>query len=360
MGDATLSSSPTRRDPLRTGVFGIFVVTCLVLVSFSYPKLPIWPQGLHYDAYFAHAGGIVVGNPVQIYGYTVGQVDSVELDLTHRAAKVGFTIDRDIRIGDQSLVAIKTDTVLGQRSVEVTPLGVGSVTAIPLARTTTPYTLNNALQDLGHNVGELDQPRFVEALDVLTTAMRDATPHVRAALDGITALSRSVNNRDEKVQRLLQHAKSLSDVVAARSGQINQLVTDGNLLFGALAERRYAIDQLITGIRDLATQLNGFVDDNKEQLGPTLTKLNLVLDNLNERREHISAALTRLPAYSTALGEVVGSGPGFQANVFGVPPPSIGGILLDSYFQPGKLPDSLADFLRGFITDRAVVRPKSP
>ncbi|MEW2479204.1 MCE family protein [Mycobacterium sp. NPDC049093] len=348
------------RDPLRTGIFGIAVITCLVLVSFGYTKLPFWPRGQHYTAYFAHAGGIVSGNSVQIYGYTVGQVDSVELDIVNQAAKVGFTIDRKIRVGDQSLVAIKTDTVLGQRSIEVSPRGAGSVTSIPLARTTTPYTLNNALQDLGHNVGELDQPRFVEALETLTAAMRDATPQVRAALDGITALSRSVNNRDDKVQQLLRHAKSLSEVVAARSGQINQLITDGNVLFAELADRRHAIDQLISGIKDLANQLSGFVNDNKEQLGPVLTKLNLVLDNLNDRREHISAALTRLPAYSTALGEVVGSGPGFQANVFGVPPPTLGGVLLDSYFQPGKLPDSLADLLRGFITDRAIVRPKSP
>ena len=355
-----MPNEPDRRGPLRTGIFGIAIVTCLVLVSFGYTKLPFWPQGQPYTAYFAHAAGIVVGNPVQIYGYTVGEVHSIELDIANQAAKVGFTVDRKIRVGDQSLVAIKTETVLGQRSVEITPHGAGSITSIPLARTTTPYTLNNALQDLGHNVGELDQAKFVEALDTLTGAMRDATPHLRAAFDGIAALSRSVNNRDEKVQQLLRHAKSLSGVVAARSGQMNQLITDGNVLFAELVDRRQAIDQLISGIKDLANQLSGFVDDNEEQLGPTLTKLNLVLDNLNERREHISAALTRLPSYSTALGEVVGSGPGFQANVFGVPPPTIGGVLLDAYFQPGKLPDSLADFLRGFITDRAVIRPKSP
>ncbi|MGB3353847.1 MAG: MCE family protein [Mycobacterium sp.] len=355
-----MPSKTENRDPLRTGIFGITLVTCLVLVSFGYTNLPFWPRGQHYTAYFAHAAGIVAGNPVQIYGYTVGEVDSVELDIPNQAAKIGFTVDRDIRVGDQSLVAIKTDTVLGQRSIEVSPRGSGSVTAIPLARTTTPYTLNNALQDLGSNVGDLDQAKFVEALDTLTAAMRDATPQLRSALDGITTLSRAVNDRDQKVQQLLQHARSLSDVVAARSQQINTLITDGNLLFAQLADRRQAIDQLISGIRDLADQLSGFVNDNKAELGPTLTKLNLVLDNLNERREHISAALTRLPAYATALGEVVGSGPGFQANVFGVPPPSIGGVLLDAYFQPGKLPDSLADFLRGFINDRAIIRPKSP
>ncbi len=356
----TLRNDPHGGNPLRTGIFGVVVTVCLVLVSFGYPKLPIWPRGQHYVAYFAHAAGIVVDNPVQIYGYTVGQVDSVELDITGKAAKVGFTVDRRVQVGDQSLVAIKTDTVLGQRSLEVKPQGAGTSTTIPLARTTSPYTLNNALQDLGHNIGDLDHERFVAALDTLTASMRDATPQLRSTLDGISALSRSVNARDEKIQQLLRRAEALSDVVAARPGQINQLITDGNLLFAALASRRQAIDQLISGIRELARQISGFVDDNQEQLGPALRNLNLVLDNLNERRDHIAAAVTRLPAYATALGEVVGSGPGFQANVFGVPPPTIGGVLLDAYFQPGKLPDSLADFLRGFMTDRLEVRPKSP
>ena len=116
-----MRSDPDRRDSLRAGIFGIVLVTCVVLVSFGYTKLPFWPTGQRYIAYFAHAGGIVTGNPVQIYGYTVGQVDTVELDIASQAAKVGFTVDRKIRVGDQSLVAIKTDTVLGQRSVEVSP-----------------------------------------------------------------------------------------------------------------------------------------------------------------------------------------------------------------------------------------------
>ena len=57
---------------------------------------------------------------------------------------------------------------------------------------------------------------------------------------------------------------------------------------------------------------------------------------------------------------MVGSGPGFQINLYGLPPASFSEVLLDSYFQPGKLPDSLADYLRGFISERMIVRPKSP
>ena len=43
-----------------------------------------------------------------------------------------------------------------------------------------------------------------------------------------------------------------------------------------------------------------------------------MLDDLNERRDYISEALKRLPPYATTLGEVVGSGPGFNVNVYGV------------------------------------------
>ncbi|MGV0773372.1 virulence factor Mce family protein [Mycobacterium syngnathidarum] len=350
-----------RRDgdtALRTGIFGIALVACVVLVSFGYTGLPFFPQGKQYEAYFSDAGGIDPGNDVNVSGIAVGKVTDVAL--AGDAAKVSFTVDRNIKIGDQSLVAIKTETVLGQKSLSVTPKGSGSSTVIPLGRTTTPYTLNTALQDLGHNAAELDKPRFEQALATLTDTLRDATPQLRGALDGVANLSRSINKRDEALEGLLAHAKRVSDLLAARAGQVNQLVTDGNQLFAALDERRQALSNLIAGIDDVSKQLSGFVADNRKEFKPALNNLNLVMDNLLERREHIGEALRRLPPYATALAEVVGNGPGFNINLYGLPPAAISEVLLDTYFQPGKLPDSLADMLRGYIAERTIIRPKSP
>ncbi len=353
-----MSSRPDDSNPLRTGIFGIFLVACLVLVSFGYSTLPFFPQGKPYEAYFTDAGGIIPGNDVNVSGIKVGKVTGVEL--AGDTAKVLFTVDRDIKVGDQSMVAIKTDTVLGEKSLAVTPQGSGESTSIPLGRTTTPYTLNTALQDLGQNASELDKPRFEQALQTITDSLRDATPHLRSALDGVADLSRSLNKRDEALAQLLGHAKRVSDTLAQRAGQVNQLILDGNQLFAALDERRQALSNLIAGIDDVSQQLSGFVADNRREFKPALEKLNLVLDNLLERREHISEALKRLPPYATALGEVVGSGPGFQINLYGLPPAPIAEVLLDFYFQPGKLPDSLADMLRGYISERLIIRPKSP
>jgi phospholipid/cholesterol/gamma-HCH transport system substrate-binding protein len=349
---------PDEGNPLRTGIFGIVLVACLVLVAFGYSSLPFMPQGKPYEAFFTDAGGISPGNDVNVSGIRVGKV--TEVALAGDTAKVSFTVSRDVRVGDQSLAAIKTDTVLGEKSLAVTPKGTGSVTSIPLGRTTTPYTLNTALQDLGQNASELDKPRFEQALNTLTDSLRDAKPELRGALDGVTNLSRSLNKRDAALEELLGHAKRVSDTLAQRAGQVNQLIIDGNLLFGALDERRQALSNLISGIDDVSRQLSGFVADNKREFGPVLEKLNLVMDNLLQRREHIGEALKRLPPYATALGEVVGSGSGFNINLYGLPPASLAEVLLDSYFQPGKLPDSLADYLRGFIAERLIIRPKSP
>jgi phospholipid/cholesterol/gamma-HCH transport system substrate-binding protein len=346
------------RNPLRTGIIGIFVVVAVVLVAFGYTKLPFWPQGKQYEAYFSDAGGISPGSDVSVSGIKVGQVNSV--GLAGDVARVTFTVDRKIRVGDQSLVSIKTDTILGQKSLAVTPAGRGESTTIPLNRTTTPYTLNLALQDLGGNSSELDKQKFTQALGVLTDALHDATPQLRGALDGVAALSRSINANDEALASLLERARSVTKVLADRAGQVNQLIVDGNQLFAALDERRTALSSLISEIEPVSQQISGFVADNRREFGPALRKLNAVLDDLLQRRDHISEALRRLPPYATALGEVVASGPGFHINLYGLPPAQLGEVLLDLYFQPGKLPASLADELRGFISERLIVRPKSP
>jgi phospholipid/cholesterol/gamma-HCH transport system substrate-binding protein len=352
------SNAKRERDPLRTGVFGVVMVICVVLIAFGYANLPFWPQGKTYDAYFSDAGGISPGNAVYVSGFKVGKVQSV--GLAGDTAKVTFSVDRHVAVGDQSMAAIRTDTILGERSVSVTPAGHGSTTSIPLNRTTTPYTLAGALEDLGQNATNLDKPRFEQALGVLTDTLHDATPQLRGALDGVTSLSRTLDRRDEALQSLLAHAKSVTGVLSQRADQVNKLVDDGNELFAALDERRAALSQLISGISGLSQQLSGFVADNRKVFGPSLSKLNDVLSNLNERRDYITEALKRLPTYATELGEVVGSGPGFNVNVYGVIPAPLLAAMFDFFYQPGKLPASLSDYLRGLIQERWIIRPKSP
>ena len=102
------------------------------------------------------------------------------------------------------------------------------------------------------------------------------------------------------------------------------------------------------------------VDDSPGNLLALEAMLAELGQNLVKARSG-SEALKRLPPYATALGESVGSGSGFMVNLpNAIPNNTQEAALLDLYFQPGKIPDSLSDLLRGFINERLIIKPKSP
>ncbi|MFC9892745.1 MCE family protein [Nocardia sp. NPDC127579] len=332
----------SKKSPVITiGVVGIVVAVCVSLSALQFTKLPFIRGGATFTAYFADAGGLVPGDQVQVAGVRSGEVDKVELD----GAKVlvRFSLDESIVLGDKSAAAIKTNTVLGRKSLEVTPAGHGALRAadtIPLERTTSPYSLNDALSELGATVQGLDMAQVDKTLNALSETFADTPAPLRSALDGVTALSRSINARDEALTQLLARAQNVTKILADRANQINALLLDGNSLLGELDRRRSAIGQLIVNVNGIAQQLTGLVNDNEPQLKNTLDRLNSVLTVLESNRQNINDALDNLGPYAAALGEQVGSGPWFNAYVVNATSPALQ-VLADAMVWPQHLPEDL-------------------
>ena len=64
--------------------------------------------------------------------------------------RVGFTLG-STQIGKDSRAAIRTDTILGRRNIEIEPRGSDLLRAnnvLPLGQTTTPYQIYDAFVDL--------------------------------------------------------------------------------------------------------------------------------------------------------------------------------------------------------------------
>lgn len=303
------------RDPKKIGVWGAVAVVALMAVSLNYDRIP-YINGKHSGTvYVADAAGLKTGDEVQVAGMRVGSVRTIELD--GDKVKVGFDIDTDVDLGADTSAQIKTDSILGRRALGVFSDGRGELekNTIPLERTSVPYSLTAALGDLSDTVEAMDTDKVDEALTVLSETMEGSSPEVRGAIDGITRLSRSLNERDEGVRQLLEKAAGTTDVLGNRSEQINQLMVDGNILFTELDLRRRALSELIVNIDELSRQLSGVVQDNEAQLGPALDKLEQVSDLLIRNKDDIDLGLRRMIPFSTALGEAVASGPWFNAYI---------------------------------------------
>jgi phospholipid/cholesterol/gamma-HCH transport system substrate-binding protein len=337
-----------RRSPLMIGVMGTAIVVLVTVAAFQYDKLPFVKKTDDYAAYFSEAGGIKPGNTVRVSGMGVGRVSDIRLEGTK--VRVGFTVRKSIQLGDRTEAAIKTETILGSKMLELTPRGEGKLAGIiPLERTHSPYDLPDALGDLTTTISGLDTAQLSSALTTLANTFKETPRDLRPALEGVARFSDTLNSRDAQLRSLLGNANKVSAVLGRRGQQIASLVANSNALLAALLDERDSLDALMNNLTAVSHQISGLVNDNRTQLKPALDKLNGVLEILDNRKEDIQATLPKFKRYAMSFGECLGSGPFFKAYVANLVPGQFGGPVIDAdmydrFLDPNqKLPSESVD-----------------
>ncbi|MFT4286433.1 MCE family protein [Nocardioides sp.] len=304
------------RNKVVIALVGLVVLALAFLAAFYVDALPVIGGGKVRHAYFAEAAGLKKGNEVRIAGVKVGKVTGVSLDGDR--VDIAFRT-KGVDLGDQTTAAIKVKTLLGQKYLALDPAGTGSLgSAIPLERTTTPYDVSAALSDLSTTVDEIDTDTLEESLNTLADAFQDTPKSVRAMVDGLTALSRTISTRDEQLATLFAQTKQVTGSLADRTDEIGALVDDGNDLLTELAARRDAVKQMLEGTAQLGVQVRGLVADNEKQLAPALTKLDKVTAILQRNQDNLDKALSELGPYYRMLTAAMGSGRWVDAYLCGL------------------------------------------
>ncbi len=345
------------RNRLAVGSVGILIVVLAVIAAFSYDRLPVIKGTNDYSAYFAEAGGIKPGSDVRVSGMSVGRVSSVSLEGTR--VLVDFTVDDDVELGDRTEAAIKTETVLGNKMLEVTPRGDGTLEGtIPLERTKSPYDLPTALGDLTTTISALDTTQLSSALTTLADTFKDTPPELKMALEGVARFSDTLNTRDAQLRNLLADANKVTAVLGKRSDQIAGLVVNTNALLSEVLSQRDSVDALMNNLTAVSAQISAVVDDNRTQLKPALDKLNGVLGILDNRKQELQRVLYLLRRYAMSFGEVLGSGPFFKASLVNLLPGQFAQPFIDAAFSDLGLDPNV--LLPSELVDPGVGQPGTP
>ncbi|OBK21394.1 mammalian cell entry protein [Mycobacterium asiaticum] len=345
------------RNQLVIGAAGIVLAAGAVLGALQYQKLPFFDHGKSVSAYFADAGGLRTDNTVEVSGYPVGKVSSIELH--GPGVLVKFNVDNEIRLGDRTEVAIKTKGLLGSKFLDVLPRGDGNLTGpIPIERTMSPYQLPDALGDLATTISGLNTSQLSTSLDTLAQTFADTPTDFRNAVSGVARLAQTLDKRDAQLRSLLANAAKATGVLAKRTDQIVSLVRDTNAILAQLRTQSAALDHLWANISAVSRQLQGFIAENRAQLRPALDKLNAVLAVVENRKERVQQAIPLLNTYVMSLGESLSSGPFFKAYVVNLLPgqfvqPFIGAAFSDLGLDPATL-------LPSQLTDPPVGQPGTP
>ena len=299
---------------VRVGVLAIAVVVLIVGVGQSFSSLPMLFATASYYAQFSDSGGLSKGDKVRILGMDVGTVQDLKIDGDHVVMKFS-TGTRTI--GTESRLAIRTDTLLGKKVLEIEPRGTrplrpGAVLA--LGQSTTPYQIYDAFFDVTKAASGWNIETVKKSLNVLSETVKETYPHLSAALDGVAKFSDTLGKRDEQLKHLLAEARKVAGVLGDRSKQINALLRNTQELLAAFNERGRAIDALLANVSAFSTQVKGLINDNPN-LHHLLEQLRTVTDVLVVHKKDLADVLNTLRNYTAALSEAVGSGPYFKVMI---------------------------------------------
>jgi phospholipid/cholesterol/gamma-HCH transport system substrate-binding protein len=300
---------------IRAGFIGVVLIALVIAVGLSPDKLTQWATTVRYQALFADAGGLSNGNDVTVSGIKVGSVSGMSLQ--RGEVLITFTVNGKIQLGSASTAHIRTGSLLGQRVLTLESAGGGTLhpmAVIPVSRTSSPYSLSEAVENLASDIQGTNTETLNQSLDTLSGTLNQIAPQLGPAFDGITRLSQTLNGRNQTLGELLKGAADLTGILSQRSAQLNTLILNADDLLSTLVSRRQAIVRLLSSTSTVAKQLSGLVHDNESKLAPSLEKLNSVTAMLEKNRDNLSKAIPGLAKYEITSGETVSSG--FYYNPF--------------------------------------------
>src|SRR5271170_2370753 len=303
------SLQPSNR--VRIGMMGTLVLTLVVVVGQSFTSAPMLFAQPSYYGQFANTGQLNKGDKVRITGVVVGKVEGLKIDGDH--VVIEFSTGSNT-VGTESRLAIKTDTVLGKKVLEIEPRGAQTLRpggVLPLSQSTTPYQLYDAATDITKAAAGWNIDTVKQSLNVLSQTINQTYSHLSPALDGLARFSDTIGKRDEEIKHLLAQANKVASVLGDRSEQINRLLVNAKTLLAAFNERGRAIDALLQNISAFSAQVQAFVNDNPN-LNPVLEQLRSISDVLVARKDDLAQSLKYVGQFAASLGETVASGPYFK------------------------------------------------
>jgi phospholipid/cholesterol/gamma-HCH transport system substrate-binding protein len=232
-------------------VVGGFVVAAFVVLMWGTMQIGAFPGvfgsagQMHLVARFDNVAGLDLETDVLIAGVPVGKVAKVALDGHH--ARVTLRIESpDASIPMDSVVAIRSRGLLGERVIEIVPGDATQMMADGGAFTRTQAAANvdllvDRLTDIAADIKEVSTTfRNVLGDPEGEEAMYEIVANLRAVS---TDLRRVVEENEKGIERVVKNLDSFSSDLAQ--------LTDGN---------RQQIDEMLKGLHAASGKLNDTLD----------------------------------------------------------------------------------------------------
>ncbi|MBK7569738.1 MAG: MCE family protein [Chitinophagales bacterium] len=254
----------------------------VLFIGFNYLKgINVFHKGTDYFVEYTSSGGLNVGDPVIIDGFTVGRVKNVELQEDQSGVDVILNFSEDVKIPEGSNAVIRGN-LMGEKYIQIF---LSSNTAI--------------IPPGGNLVGQIE----ADLANTISAEFKPITDKVKTMLSSMdTAINVLRGIFTDDVQKDFQ--KSMLSIKQTLES-FNKSAEKVNLF---IAKEEENIDNIITDVSGITDYMNQSENDVKA----ILANLKSVTDSLNsvewqELGEQFSLAADNINKISTKINDSAGS-----------------------------------------------------
>ncbi|NNH72745.1 MCE family protein [Nocardia uniformis] len=293
----------------RLALFAAAMVGLLIVIATAITR-PIGGETSGYHAIFTDVSGLKTGDDVRMYGVAVGKVTEIRPDGTR--AEVGFTVRSERTVYTSSSLAIRYQSLTGQRYIDLRQPDSAGEELTPGATIETDKTipsfdittLFNGLQPALAEFSPGAMNQFTE--NVLAVIQGDGNG-IGPALESLGTLSRYATDRQHVISAIVSNLQAISGQIGGKSPY---LIT------------------LLRGLADVFTsfvaQIDGLIDFAMvapSALGPLNSLMTTLGFTENANPDLINDLRLAFPNPADAM-EVLGKLPGLIQSLANLLPPA--------------------------------------
>ncbi|WP_084654311.1 MCE family protein [Nocardia altamirensis] len=293
---------PLRSIIVRLSLFAVVTMLLLVVIAQAITR-PIDGDTDRFHARFTDVSGLKTGDGVRMFGVQVGKVTGIDLDGAR--AVVRFTVQRDRPLYDTSVLAIRYQSLTGQRYVDIrqpdrpgTRLAAGST--IAEANTTPSFDITQLFNGLQPVIAEFSPAALNQFTENVLAVIEGNGSGIGPALQSLDKLSRYATDRQAVISTIVANLHTISGQIGGRSPHLVTLLRGIADVFTAF---RAKLDGLIAFAATAPTAL-GPLNNLMDTLGFTETTNPDLMTDLRLLFPDPQAALEllgRLPGLLQAL-----------------------------------------------------------
>ena len=313
----------TLEDRSKTLIGLVAIGVLAVLLASLVFLTKVGPGYKRISAEFIQAAALLPKNPVTVAGIPVGTVTGMRL--AGDKVVVDMRVQNNIAVGKDSRAVIMVTTILGSRYLALHPGGGGPLpdNTIDLNHTEVPYDLQQALQDVAVNYGEVDTDDLARAVGLLGKQIEQMPPLIPQAMDNLKRLSTVMADRRDQIGSMLTTMDMVTTTLRRQQASIGSMVNEGQQLIGEFVARRAAFSAMLRGLTDLVRVLDQTVINDRPQVDALLANMDILTGLLAKHDDMLSSILQSAPVGIRGLANATGTG-----------------NALDTYFTNGIVIDS--------------------